>query len=143
MDKNVWIKCLYCDEEYITLSEDWKKTDISYICTKCNKEIGVSYFGECYNCHKKVGFYPISFKKRLMTAGLKFVEGYLNPIASLKVVERIFDNVPSSSHMGFCPYCHRQYVKCPHCGRSSEVNPNTDINDIIICSHCSGKMRMP
>ena len=143
MDKNVWIKCLHCGEEYTTLREDWKKTAITYNCTKCKKDIEISYFGACSNCQKKVGFYPEALKNNLITIGLNALEGFLRPTSALKSIKRLLDDIPSSNHMGFCPYCHRQYIKCPHCGVSNEINPNTDIHDIIICSSCSGKMRLP
>ena len=143
MEKNVWIRCLHCGKEYTTLREDWKKTAITYNCTECNKDIEVSYFGACSNCLKKVGFYPETFKNDLINIGLVCAEVCIRPTSGLRFIKRILDDVPSSNHMGFCPYCHRQFIKCPHCGVSNEVKPNTGINDIIICLHCNGKMRLP
>ena len=62
MDKNVWVKCQSCGEEYIVEKEFWKQTDIECICDKCNQKIEVTYFGNCSFCNKKVGFYGESMR---------------------------------------------------------------------------------
>ena len=143
MDKNVWVKCQSCGEEYIVEKEFWKQTDIECICDKCNQKIEVTYFGNCSFCNKKVGFYGESMRNTLVHVGVSFVEGFIKPINGLKGLTRFLDDIPSAKAWGYCPYCGHKFFKCPNCGISNEVDLNLGYNDVIVCKGCSKKMRHP
>jgi TPR repeat protein len=143
-ETTVVINCKNCGENFrVENQDDWKQTDLYYTCNKCQAMIETEFFGYCYNCEQYVGFRPIETSNFVLEFAKGALKGWLNPIESIKLLERCVDNIPDASADGICPFCNQGHLKCPQCGVSVQYPIDADDTTVITCKNCKTKMRRP
>jgi tetratricopeptide (TPR) repeat protein len=140
------IKCENCNT-IITIEPNSFAMNADYECPNCNEEVSVSFWGFCDNCNEIVGFHHYSAGKTLLTIGKTILEGFLadeNEVKKLKkdILGRVFSKIVNAAEFGECPFCEREYLLCPECGKTVRWPLNSDDNAVVQCE-CGTKMRHP
>lgn len=136
-----YIRCPHCGKVYVVPEEDLSDEDVSYHCNNCGQTFDVALFGYCEKCQDIVGLEHGSMREILTDVALKSIGGFLKPWSTLKVLPRFLDDVPSSDNWGKCPFCNKEYIRCPQCHSLVEFYPGTDDEAILRCPKCGQRMR--
>ena len=88
-----------------------------------------------------VGLEQSSMKEILTDFAEKGIDVLNQPWKGLRIIPRLIDDVPSSDSWGKCPFCNKEYIRCPRCHTLVEFAPGTADEAILRCPKCGQRMR--
>lgn len=141
MESMCWIKCNKCNA---VMAVDSSEQDVSYVCEKCHSAIYVKFYWRC-SCNNRVNGH------RLLTVGelaersiVRAVKSLLSPFRSVReAMERLVTIVPKAKAYGYCHFCHRLRMVCPHCHAKNEISGAHEMNKTEVCLECGEEFLHP
>ena len=135
------IRCPHCGKIYVVPEEDLLDEIVTYHCNNCGENFKIGLFGFCKECDEIVGLEHSSLKEILSGMAEKAIENYNHPWKGFRLIPRLIDDVPSSDSWGKCPFCNKEYIRCPNCHDLVVFPPGTDDEAILRCPKCGQRMR--